>query len=362
MAGSKNLWVCFPPYKDVTDFPSLISGVHMPDLFWDNVEADGADIICYDNAGTKLKRELVSIDTVNDTMELYVKCSRSATSPTYVRINYDDAAGAETNDTDTWRAADKMIHHMADDPDNTAIADSTVNGIDGTKKGAAEPAEEAGIFDGDLAQDFDGTDDYIDLPGFEAAAESDHAGSLRFVVKFDELTTNNELLCYTDMAQDDNHFALYRYVKRLRLTFRNDTSVYGDNYMTIYTGDVFTSTAVYYHAALTSDGSTLKLYINGNLQGTGGGGNNIGQWFADLAASNYSTFLGKFDRLAGPLNYLGGLMAEARYTSGAALSADWIAAESRNLLDNANDHYVMPIYNNHIRTNNLPGKLSALGY
>lgn len=58
-----------------------------------------------------------------------------------------------------WNTAYKMVHHMADNPDNSHIKDSTQYENNGTKKGAGEPDEEAGVVG--LAQDFDGTDDFI---------------------------------------------------------------------------------------------------------------------------------------------------------------------------------------------------------
>lgn len=63
-----------------------------------------------------------------------------------------------------WDSNFKLVTHMRDDPDNQHIRDSTVNINDGTKNGANEPiVTTAGMIDD--AQDFDGEDDYVEVPG-----------------------------------------------------------------------------------------------------------------------------------------------------------------------------------------------------
>ncbi len=98
MAGSKNLWIEVPPSVAHANTTVLLTGDRFPDVFWDNVLATGEDIIVYDNAGNKLPRQLVAINTGAKTMELYVKSPSSATEKTFLRMNYDDAGGAEVND------------------------------------------------------------------------------------------------------------------------------------------------------------------------------------------------------------------------------------------------------------------------
>ncbi|MCK9569871.1 hypothetical protein M0R72_13085, partial [Candidatus Pacearchaeota archaeon] len=98
MAGSKNLWIEVPPSVAHANIAVLFTGDGFPDVFWDNVLATGADIIIYDNAGNKLPRQLVAINTGAKTMKLYVKSPSSATAKTYLRMEYDDAGGAEAND------------------------------------------------------------------------------------------------------------------------------------------------------------------------------------------------------------------------------------------------------------------------
>ncbi|MBA7551222.1 hypothetical protein ES705_43758 [subsurface metagenome] len=62
-----------------------------------------------------------------------------------------------------WDVNHKLSTHMRDDPDTSHVRDSTVNANDGTKKAANEPiVTTAGKIDD--AQDFDGTDDKVEVP------------------------------------------------------------------------------------------------------------------------------------------------------------------------------------------------------
>ena len=63
----------------------------------------------------------------------------------------------------SFQTGSKLVTHMRDDPDNSHIRDSTLNNNDGTKKAAGEPAVTiSGKIDD--AQDFDGVDDYVEVP------------------------------------------------------------------------------------------------------------------------------------------------------------------------------------------------------
>ncbi|GAI93148.1 unnamed protein product, partial [marine sediment metagenome] len=64
------------PNTDQADFSVLITEANIKDHFWGHVKADGSDVAVTSSDGeTKLKRELVSIDTVGKTMVLWVVLS-----------------------------------------------------------------------------------------------------------------------------------------------------------------------------------------------------------------------------------------------------------------------------------------------
>lgn len=114
----------------------------------------------------------------------------SSSAPTDFYFYYDNLAADNTtyigavNTTPgaaVWDTNFKMVQHMADATTSTVL-DSTSNNNDGTKKGANEPVQAAGKVG--LAQDFDGTNDYIStLLGSMPLAND--AKTISFIVKGD---------------------------------------------------------------------------------------------------------------------------------------------------------------------------------
>ena len=146
----------------LTDFPVFVDLSQMTSPFFSNVKSDGSDIVVTAaNGVTKLKRELVTIDTGGATGELHFKAPSIGPAANLVYyIYYGNAAAAETNDTDTWDSFFETVQHMKDVTTST-ISGSTVNSKTGTKLAANQPIEATGKVG--EAQDFDGTDDHIDL-------------------------------------------------------------------------------------------------------------------------------------------------------------------------------------------------------
>ncbi len=116
---------------DLTDYPLLISEAGFDASFWANVKNDGTDIVVTDANGNKLDRELVSIDTVGETMQLYVRTDLSSTTDTTFYLYYGNAAGAETNAATTWATEYQGVWHFDDDFNDGDAADSSQAGNDG---------------------------------------------------------------------------------------------------------------------------------------------------------------------------------------------------------------------------------------
>ncbi len=101
---------------DLINFPVLITEVNMPAVFWANTTIDGSDIWCELADGTKLKRELVSIDTSAEAIELWVKLpSVSSSSDTVFYLNFGDSTLSETDDAEAWDSGYKTVIHGNDD-------------------------------------------------------------------------------------------------------------------------------------------------------------------------------------------------------------------------------------------------------
>ncbi|MCB9990713.1 MAG: DUF2341 domain-containing protein [Rhodospirillales bacterium] len=120
--------------NDLTDFTILIDGSGFGANFWSNVKADGSDIVVTAGDGTTaLDREVTSINTGAQTLELYVKVPTvSANVDTELKIYYGNASISLNNDASTWRSEYTGVWHMEDDlSSGTTIADSSLGASDG---------------------------------------------------------------------------------------------------------------------------------------------------------------------------------------------------------------------------------------
>ena len=140
----------------VSDFPLLVTNVSQScGGFWSNVNSSGTDLVVTNQSGAiKYDRELVSIDTANQSMELWVNISDGLSEGTdkTIYLYYGNSGAAEVNSTATWDSDYTTVYHMSDNPDNQHIADSTAGNHDGTKGGAGAPTEVSGKIN--RSQDF----------------------------------------------------------------------------------------------------------------------------------------------------------------------------------------------------------------
>ncbi len=148
---------------DLTDFPVLLTEANFDTTnFFSKVKSDGSDIVLtQDDGTTKLKRELISIDTTAKTLQLRVKVPtvKGSTPDTFIYIYYNNSAASETNDTATWEPNYQAVYHLEEDDTGTNIKDSTSNARDGTKKANAEPSQTDSVIQ--KGQNFDNVDDNI---------------------------------------------------------------------------------------------------------------------------------------------------------------------------------------------------------
>jgi len=325
MAGSKTLTIALHPTgTELTDFPNLITGEHMPQVFWDNVESDGADIILYDSASNKLKRELVSIDVANKTMELYVKKTRSATAPTLLTMEYDDAAGAETNDADTWNANYAMVHHMNDDPDTSTIQDSTTNNNDGAKSGAGQPPETTGVFGGDKAQTCISTE-YITVADSVSLSPASEI-TIMAVIKPSDFTDTRAIL--TKLPHFFEPYRIFLNVTTGVLSFQisKDAATREFFYGTALTAGVWSYIAAVFKTGANNTFVTVNTSVTTSTPSV-----------VDAIRDTVDSLrIGADSRGKG----LAGDISEVRI-SNSALSAAWLLAEYNSLLNNASTYHVV---------------------
>ena len=115
----------------LTDFPVYVNLAEMPASFWDNIGTDTVAVYA-DDETTKLDRELVHIDKVGRTGELWFKAPLlSDTEDTDFFIDYSTD---EVNSTGVWKSEYEVVYHLNEESSTTAdhYKDSTVNGRHGT--------------------------------------------------------------------------------------------------------------------------------------------------------------------------------------------------------------------------------------
>ena len=157
---------------DETDFPVLITEDNLPAGFWTNVDTQGDDIVLTsDDEETKLKRELVNIDTGGETLELYVKVpSLASSADTDLYLYYGNAGATETDDTDTWNGDYLGVWHLQEDPSGGApqAQDSTVSNWDLTSEGTMTSGDLVAMEPG-KGWTFDAADDGASKTGLSIA-------------------------------------------------------------------------------------------------------------------------------------------------------------------------------------------------
>jgi hypothetical protein len=99
---------------ELTNFPIVITEAQLPGSFWSSVKNDGSDLWFEDFYGTKLIRELVSIDKSSRTMELWVKVPvLSNEQDTILYLHYGDPCRTEASDANTWDPDFKLVQHLS---------------------------------------------------------------------------------------------------------------------------------------------------------------------------------------------------------------------------------------------------------
>jgi len=239
----------------------LITEANIKDAFWGHVKADGSDVAVTSSDGvTKLKRELVSIDTVGKTIVLWVKAALSHTTDTELYLYYGNVGASESNDADTWDAHFKMVQHTNDRPDSSHITGSTSLARIGTKKAADEPVEAAGKVG--KAQDYDGDNDYIDF-GNVLAFERTDPFEFSFIVKPNLGAALGFIFAKMNwVAPYRGYLVRIQAATTIQIYLMNDYA--GNNYILIHTSGT-TPDGSYTFMTITYDGSStaagLKVYF-----------------------------------------------------------------------------------------------------
>lgn len=305
---------------ELTDFPVYVDLSDLDSSFFTDVNTDGGDIRITQSDGlTEVPREIVSINTVGETGELYFKAATLAsTTNTTFYIYYGNAVAVDyaidaTNGAENvWDADFLAVYHM----ESEDAIDSTSFDRDAT--GVGSPATTTGFIGTGVSIVDSGGDDYIDLSS--NLSELDGGSEM----------TISTWVNVTEDAGDDVLFATQNASPiliwdNISGTTDNDTytlsvgSTGGGNRVDgAPTGVSVGDTWQYMSASMQS--AVRNMYVDGTLSNsvssgvttipTNSGGSNIGRW------------LGSFD--------FGGIVDEFRI-SAVERSAEWVAAEYSNM-------------------------------
>jgi hypothetical protein len=209
--------------------------------------------------------------------------------------------------------------HM-DDGSGTAVDDSTSNANDGTITNASWSGTDGGKwynvttagFSTGNSISFDGTGDYITV----ADDASLDVGNITIALwaNVDRVDITQHFVSKWVISTPERSYALYLNGN----TVQFDTSFNGSTSDTL-NSSITLNSGTWYHIAATFDGSTKRIYINGDPQGSKAISGTINPSAADLTLGTINVSLG---------NYVDGVMDEIMIFDN-DLSADEVKALSR---------------------------------
>jgi hypothetical protein len=302
---------------DLTNFPVLITEANFDSTFFSNCESDGSDIVLTTDEGERLSRELVSIDTNGETMELWVKVPTvSSSTDTVIYIYYGNSSASETNDTDVWDSDFVGVWHMDD-----ALTDSTSNGNNGTKHGLSQfPTEATGKIG--KAQSFSNTNgEYIDV-GSDSSLNPMGAITLECWAKIDIRSCNDGLISRGGLGNSWGSYQMCLYDEDIWASLNDHAAASRAN------TDLPSGESNWHHYMATYDrtlpSANVRIYIDGTLEGWCTGAYTT---LLDYDDETDKTYLGNF---YGDLGYqLDGSLDEVRISK-TVRQATWIRTQYNN--------------------------------
>ncbi|MHA2247744.1 MAG: DUF2341 domain-containing protein, partial [Candidatus Hodarchaeales archaeon] len=254
--------------SDLTDYPFLLDKVFTE--LCNNVQVDGGDIFFTNSTGDKLDHEIEKLDWHYSSTQVHLVTwvripFLSSTVDTKISMYYGNPTSPnQENPEGVWDSGYAGVWHMKEDPSGSApqIKDSTQNGIDGTSMGSMTSSD---LIEGKTggSLDFDGSDDYISL-GNQSSLKLTSAFTVEVLYNGFSIPDRATLYSTGFKYQENIGLRVSGYHSSGNPTpvvfFGNGTIIYwtyADNTL---------SENIWVHLVVTYEGSTLKMYINGQKQ------------------------------------------------------------------------------------------------
>lgn len=305
--------------EDLVNFPVLVK-LDSTRIDYSYTQNSGQDIRFVDSDDTTLlSHEIESWDETG-TSWVWVNVPQidSGSTTDFIWMYYGNASASDGQDAEgTWNSSYVMVQHLKDLTTSTT-EDSTSYGNDGAKTAANEPIEIASqIYRG---QDFDGTNDYINIP-YNAAYNTPNGLTVESWMTIDSGSDSwnypiSRGGAYWDaggswgLSSNSTAITLYFWI-------RNATD---DGWQII--SKAVTASTLYYVVGIW-DTNNISLYLNGGLQAGP----------AALTSIQSNTLPIRIGTRANSLTgFVNGLFDEVRI-SDMARSADWIEAQYLSMTD-----------------------------
>ncbi|MCK4613452.1 MAG: DUF2341 domain-containing protein, partial [Thermoplasmata archaeon] len=244
---------------DLSNFPVLINLASDSGLE-SHAQDDGDDILfTSSDATTKLDHEIEKFDGSTGELQAWVRIptlSHDTDTVIYMYYGKSDASNQE-NPTGVWDSNYKMVQHLNETAkttgDNNDHLDSTSNNNDGEAEMEVAHMDATGKIDG--ADDFDGTDDHVEISSFDPP----HQGTVSLWVKRGSIGARQRILGGHDLYE-------------ILFTSGNQISnqLFAAGTGGLY-GSTITSTTDWYYLAFTYDDTShaSAIFINGNSDASG---------------------------------------------------------------------------------------------